>query len=70
MDLSKSDWYIILFFLLAFIIISLIELGYVIFALALLFPAVWLCTKGFEKEKPSDRLGFLLSRNDILPSAR
>jgi hypothetical protein len=48
---TKSDWYLILFFLLAFVMVSLNELGYGIFALILLFPASWLAAKGFENDK-------------------
>ena len=44
----KSDWYIILFFLLAIVMIGLNEIGYGVFALLLLFPAAWLMTKAFE----------------------
>ncbi len=48
----KADWYIILFFLLAFVMIGLNELGYGVFALLLLFLASWLLliTKAFEQE--------------------
>jgi peptidoglycan/LPS O-acetylase OafA/YrhL len=49
MNLSKTDWYLILFFLLAFVMVSLNELGYGVFALFLLFPASWLTVKAFEK---------------------
>jgi hypothetical protein len=52
MKLTKSDWYIILFFLLAFVMVGLNELGYGIFALFLLFPSYWLCVRGFGKETP------------------
>jgi hypothetical protein len=36
--LMKSDWYIILFFLLALVMVGLHELGYAVFALFLPFP--------------------------------
>jgi hypothetical protein len=49
MKLSKTDWYIILFFLLAFVMVGLNELGFGIFSLFLLFPAYWLMVKAFEK---------------------
>lgn len=51
----KADWYIILFFLLAFVMIGLNELGYGVFALPLLFPASWLLTKAFEQENPNSK---------------
>jgi len=54
MNLTKSDWYIIQFFLLAFVMVGLSELGYGIFALFLLFPAYMLLVRAFEKDKPSD----------------
>jgi hypothetical protein len=46
----KADWYIILFFLMAFVMIGLNELGYGVFALFLLFPAYWLMVKAFENK--------------------
>ena len=49
MNLSGSDWHIILCFLLAFIMVSLDELDFGIFTLFLLFPAYWLFVKAFEK---------------------
>lgn len=51
----KADRYIILFFLLAFVMIGLNELGYGVFALLLLFPASRLLTKAFEQENPSSK---------------
>jgi hypothetical protein len=54
MKLSKTDWYIILFFLLVFVMVGLNELGNGVFALFLLFPAYWLCEKAFGKEAPRD----------------
>ena len=48
----KSDWYILLLFLLAFVMVGLNELGYGVFALFLLLPAAWLMSKAFEKDNP------------------
>jgi hypothetical protein len=50
MNPSKSDWYLILFFLLAFVMVGLNELGYGLLSLILLFPASWLAAKGFGLE--------------------
>jgi hypothetical protein len=49
MNLSKSDWYIILFFLLAFVMVGLNEMHLGILSLLLLYPAYLLCVKAFEK---------------------
>ena len=45
----KSDWYLILLFLLVFAIVGLNELGYGVFDLFLLIPAAWLMNKAFEQ---------------------
>ena len=51
----KANRCIILFFLLAFVMIGLNELGYGVFALLLLFPASCLLTKAFEQEDPNSK---------------
>jgi hypothetical protein len=43
-----------LFFLLAFVMVGLNELGYGVFVLLLLFPASWLIIKAFENDEPAN----------------
>ena len=55
MNLTKTDWDLILLAIVVFALVGINELGYgAIGLLPLLLLAFWLMTKAFETEKPDE----------------